>query len=272
MTAFLGLKENAQPDLDGELIGFATKAMTPAPMRREALFGLVQGMSEGTQSALLTLLETGDRAGQLELLHAINDKRWQAYSGLQKILHSEARSEQFYGALRKLSKSDDAEIAVRALSLLADFNDAAAIGMLASAPQPKDRTTVRMFIEALSRRDNETCAPIVRGKGRERLDAYAKDAAADVRAIYASRLGYCAGGPERLPDVEGLLPLLNDPSPLVRAMSVESLGVTYSASAGTLFHENLGPVRKRLEGLKKTELDPRVIRQLDESLKEMLKE
>lgn len=267
LQSFLGLGEKEQPDVDGEFIGYAGKPTTPAPIRRAALGGLILGMSEAAQGTVLRILESGDEAGQLDLLQAIVENGYYHWSGMNQILNTDSKRARFFAAIRKVSKSGDPELAVRALSVLATHGDTAAIGALADAPKPKDLTTIRMFIEALSRRDNVTGAPIVRGNGRERLDSYAKDESAEVRAIYACRMGFLSGGPERLPDVEGLRPLLNDPSPLVRGMSVHSLGVTYSASAATPFRDKLAEIRSKLSAMKKTEQDPRVLREIDASLK-----
>jgi hypothetical protein len=268
LCAFLLQRDKAPLEVDRICIRYATDSKAPRLIWIEAITGLAKATSDEALDAQMHLLETSTDA-QKELLAKIeSNKHWQ-YGSYRKICDSAERRKQFSETLRKLGKSADTDIAIRALSILAYMGDETAYDDLLKVPDPKDMTTIRIYLTALSRRTIPGLDP---QKTPERFDAFARHNVPQVRALYSYLKGYSAGGVERLPDVEALLPLLSDSEPVVRNFAVDGLRVIYHGSAATPFREGLQTIRTRLEEMAKSEKDSRVKTKIETSLNDMLKE
>lgn len=260
LQAFFGRSENPQPDVTATFLKVFRQKAEPQALRVEALQGLTKCLEDEARESLLAVLEGRDPGMSRHLLGYLIQSIG-IYSAIQKIRADAPSQARLEAALRGLEDGADRDLALRALALDAILGREEAATRLCKAPEPADRATLFLMLDALGASASSGWAPVL-----DRVDALAGHPDPRVRAVVAGLYGQSAGGSRRERDVRGALALLGDREPLVRWSAAYALGTIYSSSAAERYFEGWPACRDRLDAAMKSESHSKVRAQLEATL------
>ncbi len=254
VSYFLCTTVDAQPDVDGVFLPHALSSTVPWEVRREAIRGLMHGLTENAHRTVLDLLEQGSSDLREEVLFSALELSHPSHC-VAHYLHDADRpfSAKFRELLRKLSESEDREVALAALCNRAECGEESVHKAIVAAG-PLDTLRARYHQMIFAKGDLES----------EMIRDYARHEDDNTRAVYACVI--CGWRLDGAPDaaIEELLRLSSDPAPIVRFFAVRRIawalevGLAKGAERRTRIAEGL-------KGRGDVEADPRVRAAIEEA-------
>lgn len=254
VSYYLGTTVDAQPDVDGVFLPHALSSTGPWEVRREAIRGLMHGLTDDAHRTVLDLLDQGTPELREEVLFSALELSHPSHC-VAHYLHDEGRPyfARFMELLRKLSESEDREVALAALCNRAACGDVSTLDAIVDAGP----------LNTLRARYHQMC--FARGKPEsEAIRSYARHEDEQTRAVYACVT--CGRRLHSAPDaaIEELLRLTGDPAPVVRFYAARMLdwALEERLAKGTERKSQIAEgLKKRLE----VEADPRVRAAIEEA-------